>query len=110
MTTTTTSRTSQPRSPTRASDRFEFRLPHQAKVTISAAASALGMDASDFAREVLLQRANEVLAERALKTTVPAAFFDDLVMALDEPVQPNAALRRAGAAARQNIKADHLHL
>lgn len=109
MTTATTPRTSQPRSPARASDRFEFRLQHRAKATIAAAASALGMDASDFAREVLLERANEVLAERALKTTVPATFFDELLTALDEPTRANEALRKASAAARQNIKADHLH-
>ena len=104
----TTSATSQPRSPVRASDRFEFRLPHQAKATITAAASALGMDTSDFAREVLLERADEVLAERAAKIVVPATFFDELVAALDEPVQANDAFRKALAAARQNIKADHL--
>lgn len=95
--------------PTRATERFEFRLATQAKTTITAAASALGMDASDFARDVLLERANEVLAERAVKTVVPATFFDELLLALDEPARANDALRRATTAARQNIKAEHLH-
>jgi uncharacterized protein (DUF1778 family) len=96
-------------SPARATERFEFRLQPEAKQAIAAAASALGMDSSDFAREVLMERASEVLAEHAVKTVVPASFFDELVAALDEPVQANDALRRAAAAARANIDADHLH-
>lgn len=95
--------------PARATDRFEFRIKAEAKATISAAAAALGVDTSDFAREVLLERATQVLAERAAKTVVPASFFDDLVAAMDAPVTPNPALRRAMAAARANIAADHLH-
>lgn len=109
MSTAASLRTSQLRSPARVSDRFEFRLHHEAKATITAAAAALGMDASDFAREVLLERANEVLAERALTTVVPPTFFDDLLAALDEPAVANDALRKAAAAARQHIEADHLH-
>lgn len=90
-------------------DRVELQLSTEAEATISAAAAALGVDASDFAREVLLERATQVLAERATKTVVPASFFDDLVAAMDEPMQANPALREAKTAARATIAADHLH-
>jgi uncharacterized protein (DUF1778 family) len=86
------------------SERFEFRLSADAKRNIAAAATALGMDASDFAREVLTERADEVLAERELKTVVPASYFDDLLAALDAPAQPNEAMRRALDRARQIIE------
>ena len=93
---------------TRATARFEFRVDPEGKQAIAEAAAALGMDASDFARDVLLDRAEEVLAARAHKTVVPASYFEDLLAALDHPVQPNAAMRKAMARARDIVQADHL--
>lgn len=55
------------------------------------------------------ERAAQVVAERAAKTVVPASFFDDLVAAMDAPVRPGPALRKAVTAARANITAGHLH-
>lgn len=73
---------------------------------IAAAAALLGMDASDFAREVLTERAEEVLAEHEDKTVVPASYFEDLVAALDAPAEANPALRKAQELARQVVKTD----
>ena len=92
----------------RVTERFEFRVPAEQKQAIVAAAALLGMDASDFAREVLAERAEEVLMEHEVKTVVPASYFADLVAALDEPVRPNAALRKALDRARREADVDHL--
>jgi len=92
----------------RASERFEFRVLAGQKRAIAAAAAMLGMDASDFAREVLVERAEEVLAEHEIKTVVPSSYFAELLAALDEPVTPNAALKKALDRARRDVDADHL--
>jgi uncharacterized protein (DUF1778 family) len=92
----------------RATERFEFRVPAGQKRAIAAAAALLGMDASDFAREVLAERTEEVLTEHEVKTVVPSSYFSELVAALDEPVRPNAALRKALDRACHDVDADHL--
>jgi uncharacterized protein (DUF1778 family) len=94
--------------PVRASARFEFRLDQESKKLIAAAAAALGMDASDFARDVLLDKAVEVLAEHDRKTVVPADYFEELQAALDQPAQPNEAMRRALARARRITTSEYL--
>ena len=68
--------------------RFEFRLRQEAKERIEYAASLVHQTASDFARTAVEDRAEQVLREQALVTTVPADFFDSLLAALDEPAQP----------------------
>ena len=88
--------------------RFEFRVNPEGKQAITDAAAALGMDASDFARDVLLDRAEEILAARLHKTVVPAGYFDDLLAALDQTAEPNAAMQKALDTARNVVKADHL--
>lgn len=93
----------------RASERFEFRVAAEQKQVIAAAAALLGMDASDFAREVLTERAEDVLAEHEVKTVVPASYFEDLVAALDTPAEANPALRKAQDLARQVAKTDSPH-
>jgi uncharacterized protein (DUF1778 family) len=66
------------------------------------------MDASDVAREVLVERTEEVLADHELKTVVPAPYFSELVAAWDEPPAPDAALTTALDRARRDVDADHL--
>ncbi|MDQ1308181.1 MAG: hypothetical protein QG671_4015 [Actinomycetota bacterium] len=92
-----------------ASERFEFRVVAEQKQAIVAAAGLLGMPASDFAREVLTERAEEVLAEHEVKTIVSASYFEDLVAALDTPAEANSALRKAQELARQVVKTDHTY-
>ena len=92
-----------------ASERFEFRVRAETKQRISRAAAVLGVDTSDFVRDTVEERAEEVLADYDKRTVVPASFFDDLLVALDQPARPNDALRRALQGARETIKADHLH-
>lgn len=67
----------------------------EAKQRIERAAELLRMNASDFARSAVEERADEVLRQHEQVTTVPAEFFDDLLRALGEPVRPNPVLRDA---------------
>ena len=86
-----------------AAARFEFRIRPEAKERIEYAASLVHQTASDFARTAAEDRAEQVLREHSLATTVPAAFFDSLLAALDEPPRPNAALRAAARRARDEV-------
>jgi uncharacterized protein (DUF1778 family) len=78
-----------------ASARFEFRLRPDVKERIEYAAQLVRESVSDFARAAAEARAEQVLHEHSLTTTVPAAFFDSLLEALDSPSRPNDALTRA---------------
>jgi uncharacterized protein (DUF1778 family) len=64
---------------------------------------------SFFAREVLIERAEEVLAEHEVKTIVPASYFEDLVAGLDAPAEADSALRKAQDLARQVVRTDHTY-
>jgi uncharacterized protein (DUF1778 family) len=83
-----------------ASARFEFRLRPEAKNRIEQAAELVHESTSDFARTAAEERANRVLQEHLAATVVPAEFFDELLQALDEPANPNAALKTAAQRAR----------
>jgi uncharacterized protein (DUF1778 family) len=86
------------------SARFEFRLRADAKRRIEQAAELLHESASDFARTAAEERADQVLQEHMLTTVVPTGFFDELLRVLDEPPQPNAALKAAARHARGAVK------
>jgi len=87
-----------------AAARFEFRLRPEAKERIEYAASLVHQTASDFARTAAEDRAEQVLREHSLVTTVPADFFDSLLAALDQPAQPSKALRAAARRARDQVR------
>jgi uncharacterized protein (DUF1778 family) len=86
------------------STRFEFRVRPDAKQRIEHAANLAGESTSDFVRAAAELRAEEVLREHEVITRVPAAFFDELIAALDAPAQPNAALKRAAGRARRVVR------
>ena len=81
-----------------ATERLELRLAPEQKAALTTAASLMDTTVTDLVRESALERASEVIAEHTT-TFVPAAYFDQLLAALDKPVPGNAALRRAMAAA-----------
>jgi uncharacterized protein (DUF1778 family) len=66
---------------------------------------------TDPEREALLkqaasltnQRAKEIVAE-ASTTIVPSAFFDELLLALDDPPKANEAMRKAAHRAQQSVE------
>lgn len=77
-----------------ASERIEIRLRPEQRREVEQASSLLHMTTSDFIREAVAIRAEEVLAEESA-TLVPPDFFDALVTALDEPPRTNPALAAA---------------
>lgn len=58
---------------------------------------------SEFVRSAAQARAEQVLRVHDTQTTVPAAFFEELLTALDSPEQSNGALARAAQRARRLV-------
>jgi uncharacterized protein (DUF1778 family) len=78
---------------------MEARVSPEERRQIERAASVTGVSASAFMVSAAVERADEVIAE-ATSTTVPAAYFDELLAALDEPERAQQ-LSRAAKRARQ---------
>jgi uncharacterized protein (DUF1778 family) len=87
-----------------ASTRFEFRVRPETKLQIEHAAGLVQESASDFVRAAAELRAEQVLRDHHVVTTVPADFFDQLVSALDQTPEPNDALKRASVRARTVVQ------
>lgn len=77
-----------------ASERIEVRLRPELRREVERASALLQMTTSDFIREAVAARAEQVLTEEAA-TVVPPDFFDGLLAALDEPPRANPALTAA---------------
>lgn len=86
-----------------ATARLEFRVSPADKERIERAADLSDEPVSTFARTAAEEKAERILREYDARTTVPAAFFDDLMAALDAPAQPNAALAAAAARMRDVV-------
>jgi uncharacterized protein (DUF1778 family) len=86
-----------------ATARLEFRVSPKDKARIERAAELAGEPVTAFARSAAEERADRILREHEATTTVPAKFFDDLMVALDAPAKPNAALRKAAAKLRKTV-------
>ena len=67
------------------------------------AAGLVNLPVSDFVRSAAEDRAEGILREHESQTRVPAAFYDSLLAALDEPVRPSPALRRASRRTRDVV-------
>ena len=78
--------------------RLNFRVRPDTEQRLRAAAAACDESLTDFVIAAAEERADEVLATHTL---VPADYFDQLLAALDEPVEPNEALRQAARRPRR---------
>src|SRR5665213_419357 len=87
-----------------ATARLEVRVRPDSKARLEYAAELANVPLSDFVRDAAEDRADRVLQEHESRTRVPAAFFDDLLAALDAPAQPNIALKDAATLARDVVK------
>lgn len=81
-------------------DRLEARLTVSERRQIEQAAELAGESVSSFVVLAALERAEIVVTERAT-TVLPAAYFDELVAALDEPDAAPRLERAARNAARK---------
>jgi uncharacterized protein (DUF1778 family) len=75
-----------------ATERLDLPVLRSTWQRLRAAAAVSHQSLADFMVSAAEARADEVLAAH---TVVPAACFDSLVAALDEPPEPNEALRAA---------------
>ena len=87
-----------------ATARLEVRVHPGSKARMEYAAELAEVPLSDFVRTAAEDRADQVLQAHESRTRVPAAFFDDLLAALDAPARPNAALKDAATLARDVVK------
>jgi uncharacterized protein (DUF1778 family) len=86
-----------------ATARLEVRVRPESKAKIALAADLVNLPVSDFVRSAAEDRAEEILREHESQTRVPAAFFEGLLAALDEPARPSPALRRASRRTRDVV-------
>lgn len=68
--------------PERRTERIHIRVAPELKNAIEQAASEVGVSMSEFVVDAVRERADEVLAHR---TIVDATYFDELLIALEEP-------------------------
>jgi uncharacterized protein (DUF1778 family) len=85
-----------------ANERLEIRVTSEGKSRLAAAADLVDQPVSEFVRSAIEDRVNEVL-QTYRETRVPQSYFADLLAALNEPPEPNPALRKAAGRARRNV-------
>lgn len=84
-------------------DRLEARLTTDQREQIEQGAALAGESVSSFVVLAALERAELLVTERA-STVVPAAYFDELITALDEPGEaPRLAQAARNARRRKRI-------
>jgi len=88
---------------TSATERLEIRLQVEALRQIREAAGLERMSVSKFSLDAVLEKAQEVIAAQR-RWSVPEAFFEELLSALDAPPVINEALAKARARADQLIE------
>lgn len=89
-----------------ATARMEFRVSPAHKARIERAAEIAGEQPSAFVRSAAEEKADRILREHEATTTVPAAFFDELIAAFDAPAVPSPALRNAAKELRATVTRD----
>ena len=82
------------------SERVEARLSPEQRERIEQAAQYEGRSVSSFMVDAAMERAEHLLAQRDV-TTVPAEYFDHLLLALDDPDRVPNLKRVAKRAARR---------
>lgn len=80
-------------------DRMEARVSPEERQRIEQAAAVTGISVSAFMVNAAVDRAEEVISESAT-TTVPAGYFDALLVALDEEESAPRLSRAAKEASR----------
>lgn len=83
--------------------RLEVRVRPESKARIEHAAALVHAPVSDFVRRAVEERTEQVMVEYDAHTRVPAEFFDELLDALDAPIEASGALARAARRARDAV-------
>ena len=92
-----------------ATERLEVRLTASDKAYVANAATLEDKQMSSYVREGVLESARRTHARfhSEAVTRVPAAFFNDLMGSLDEPLRPNQNLQQAAARASGLVVESH---
>jgi uncharacterized protein (DUF1778 family) len=82
---------------------LDVRLPSAVKQAVEQAAAQPGQSVDEFAAAVLASTAREVIDHRGV-TVLTARDWERLVALLDQPAQPNAALKAAAQRYKQQFE------
>lgn len=82
---------------------LDLRLPWAVKQAVEQAAAQLGQSVDDFAAGVLASTAREVIDHRGVTLLTPRD-WERLVALLDQPAEPNAALKAAAQRYKQQFE------
>jgi uncharacterized protein (DUF1778 family) len=82
---------------------LDVRLPSAVKQAVEQAAAQLGQSVDEFAAAVLASTAREVIDHRGV-TVLTLRDWERLVALLDQPAEPNAALKAAAQRYKQQFE------
>jgi uncharacterized protein (DUF1778 family) len=82
---------------------LDLRLPWAVKQAVEQAAAQLGQAVDEFAAAVLASTAREVIDHRGVTVLTPRD-WERLVALLDQPAEPNAALKAAAQRYKQQFE------
>jgi uncharacterized protein (DUF1778 family) len=82
---------------------LDLRLPSAVKEAVEQAAAHLGQSVDEFAVSALAHTAREVIEHRGV-TVLTARDWERFLALLDQPAQPNAALRAAAERYKQQFE------
>jgi uncharacterized protein (DUF1778 family) len=82
---------------------LDLRLPTAVKEAVEQAAAQLGQSVDQFAVSALAITAREVIEQRGI-TVLSARDWDRFLALLDEPAEPNAALKAAAERYKQQFE------
>ncbi len=82
---------------------LDLRLPSSVKEAVVQAAAHLGQSVDEFAVSALAHTAREVIEHHGV-TVLTARDWDRFVALLDDPVEPNAALKAAAERYKQHVE------
>jgi uncharacterized protein (DUF1778 family) len=82
---------------------LDLRLPSAVKEAVVQAAAHLGQSVEEFAASALAHTAREVIGHRGA-TVLTARDWERFLALLDEPAEPNAALKAAARRYKQQFE------
>jgi uncharacterized protein (DUF1778 family) len=82
---------------------LDLRLPSSVKEAVVQAAAHLGQSVDEFAVSALAHTAREVIEHRGV-TVLTARDWERFVALLDEPAEPNEALKAAAQRYKQQVE------
>jgi uncharacterized protein (DUF1778 family) len=83
--------------------RIDFRTTHEVKGMIEQAAAINGLTVSEFIKVTMIAKSHEILAQHEMRV-LSDRDRDTFLALLEEPAQPNAALRAAAARYKRAVR------